>query len=289
MPFAVTPYYLSLIHPHDSTDPLRRVIFPDVREGVVRANEHADSLGEEAHQAAPGLIHTYPHKALLLITTACAAYCRFCTRARMVGRSCKPASLTGALAYLRRTPAINDVLISGGDPLHWSNTQLDDLLGRLRRIPHIDFLRIGTRMPVVLPQRITPDLVRMFRKHRPLWMSLHFVHPREATPEVARACRRLLEAGIPLMNQTVLLKGINDRADIIRALNERLIRMGVKPYYLHHGDMAAGTSHFRSTLWKGRDIVAALHGNTTGYAVPYFMVDQVGGGGKLPAGPVYFK
>ena len=290
MPLGVTPYILSLLAAEAPDGPLRRTMLPDVREGRAGKGELTDPLGEVAHQVAPGLIRSYPHKALLLATSDCACYCRYCTRARTMGKTrCPHAGVDPffgkALAWLRQTPAIHDVLVSGGDPLTLDDARLARLLTSLRAIPHVELIRIGTKVPAALPQRITPALARMLRKHQPLWMSLHFTHPSELTPRAAAACGRLRDAGIPLMNQTVLLRGINDDLDTMRRLNEGLLRMGVKPYYLHQGDMAAGTAHLRSTIAKGREILRGMHGLVTGYAVPHFMLDQSGGGGKIPIGP----
>lgn len=284
MPLAVTPYYLSLLAAEGPDGPLRRTMIPDVREARVGRGELRDSLGELAHQVAPGLIRSYPHKALLLATSDCASFCRYCTRARTAGKSA--GDLPKALAWLRKSPEIRDVLVSGGDPLALGDAQLEKLLKALRTIPHVELIRIGTKIPAVLPQRVTPALAKMLKKYRPLWLSLHFTHPEELTPRAAAACRRLLDAGIPLMNQTVLLRGINDNLDTMLRLNEGLLQMGVKPYYLHQGDLAAGTAHLRSTVAKGREILRRMCGRTTGYAIPHFMFDRPGGGGKVPLGPV---
>jgi lysine 2,3-aminomutase len=293
MPLGVTPYFLSLLAAEAPDGPLRRTMLPDVREARTARGEFDDPLGEVAHEVAPGLIRSYPHKALLLATADCACFCRYCTRARTAGKTSfhrtDPYSdpYSEALAWLRKTPEIHDVLVSGGDPLALGDAQLEKLLKSLRAIPHIELIRIGTKIPAVLPQRVTPALARMLKKYRPLWMSLHFTHPDELTPRAAAACARLLDAGIPLMNQTVLLRGINDDLGTMRRLNEGLLRLGVKPYYLHQGDMAAGTAHLRSTVAKGREILRGLCGLTTGYAVPLFMFDRPGGGGKVPLGPVF--
>ncbi len=296
MPLAVTPYFLSRLAEEEPDGPLRRTMLPDVREERLSRGELRDPLGEVAHEVAPRLIRSYPHKALLLATGDCACFCRYCTRSRTVGKEkCDNArtdpysagDFTKALAWLRQTPEIRDVLVSGGDPLMMGDAPLERLLKALRAIPHIELVRIGTKIPAVLPQRVTPALARMLRKYRPLWMSVHFTHPAELTPRAAAACGRLLDAGIPLMNQTVLLRGINDDLETMRRLNEGLLRMGVKPYYLHHGDMAAGTAHLRSTVAKGRGILRAMCGQVTGYAIPHFMLDRPGGGGKVPLGPVF--
>ena len=287
MPLAATPYALALLAAEAPDGPLRRTLIPDVREARLAKGEWKDPLGEEAHQVAPGLIRSYPHKALLLATADCACFCRYCTRARTAGAGKTSCDFTKALAWLKKTPEIRDVLISGGDPLTLGDAQLERWLNSLRAIPHIELIRLGTKIPAVLPQRITPALARILNRHRPLWLSLHFTHPDELTPRAAAACQRLLDAGIPLMNQTVLLRGVNDDLATMRRLNEGLLQLGVKPYYLHQGDLAAGTAHLRSTVAKGRAILRGMCGLTTGYAVPLFMFDRPGGGGKVPLGPVF--
>jgi lysine 2,3-aminomutase len=283
MPLCLTPYAMALIAADAPDGAVRRMLLPDAREGRVAAGEVRDSLGEEAHQVAPGLVRAYPHKALFLVSKDCAAACRYCTRARTAGEfgaSC--GDFSAALEWLRGCPDIHDVLLSGGDPLMLSDERLDALCGALRSIPHIDFLRIGTKVPVMLPMRVTPGLVRVLKKWRPLWLSVHFSHPLELTWRAEEACRRLADAGIPLMNQCVLLKGVNDGDGVLEALFERLLRVGVKPYYLHYGDWVAGTSHFRASKARGRALLKAMNGRTTGYAVPRFMEDPVGGGKKQP-------
>lgn len=305
MPLAITPYFLTLLAAEPPDGPLRRTMLPDRREARISPGELRDPLGEADHQVAPGLIRSYPHKALLLATTDCACFCRYCTRARTAGEiKCNksrtdplsdplsdpfgdPFGAKGPLAWLRGHPEIRDVLVSGGDPLTLGDAQLERLIKGLRAIPHIELIRIGTKIPAVLPQRVTPSLTRMLRKYRPLWLSLHFTHPSELTPRAALACGRLLDAGIPLMNQTVLLRGVNDDLETMLRLNEGLLNLGVKPYYLHQGDMAAGTAHLRATVTKGRQILRAMCGRTTGYAIPHFMFDPPGGGGKVPLGPVF--
>ena len=290
LPLAIPPYLLGLLAAEAPDGPLRRTLLPDLREARTAPGELRDPLGEVAHQVAPGLIRSYPRKALLLATAECACFCRFCTRARTAGQPrCRNARTDlfwgRGLAWLRAHPEIRDVLVSGGDPLTLGDAQLERLLAALRAIPHVELIRIGTRIPAVLPQRVTPALARILKKYRPLWLSLHFSHPAELTPRAAAACGRLLDAGIPLMNQTVLLRGVNDDLETMLALNEGLLRLGVKPYYLHHGDLAAGTAHLRSTVAKGRAILRGMCGRTTGYAVPHFMFDRPGGGGKVPLGP----
>jgi len=284
LPVALTPYALSLLAAEPPDGPLRKTLLPDLREAQVQAGEWRDPLGEEAHQVAPGLIHSYPHKVLLLATNDCACFCRYCTRARTVGPR-ESSSPSKALAYIRHHPKIHDVLISGGDPLTLSDAKLESLLHSLRAIPHIRLIRIGTKVPAMLPQRVTPGLVRLLKKGKPVWISVHFTHPAELTPRAAAACRRFLEAGIPLMNQTVLLRGINDTLETMTALNEGLLQMGVKPYYLHQGDLAAGTSHLRSTVERGHQILRDMQGQVSGYAIPQFMFDPPGGGSKIPLGP----
>ena len=285
MPLAIAPYALGLLAAEAPDGPLRRTMIPDLREARISRGEFRDPLGEVAHQVAPGLIRSYPHKALLLATGDCACFCRYCTRARTAGKSA--CDFPKTLAWLRKTPEIRDVLVSGGDPLTMGDAPLERLLASLRAIPHVELIRIGTKIPAALPQRATPALARMLRKYRPLWLSVHFTHPAELTPRAAAACRRLLDAGIPLMNQTVLLRGINDDLDTMLRLNEGLLNLGVKPYYLHQGDLAAGTAHLRSTAARGREILRGMCGRTTGYAIPHFMFDRPGGGGKVPLGPVF--
>jgi lysine 2,3-aminomutase len=287
LPVAVTPYFLRLLDPADPNDPLRRTVVPCMAEFRARRGEHRDPLGEENHLAAPGLVHTYPDKVLFLAARACAVYCRYCTRARWVGRNGGLPSWDIALDYIRRTPRVRDVLISGGEPLMLSDERLESLLRSLRAISHVEIIRISTKAPAALPQRITPALARMLRKYHPIWMSVHFIHPRELTAESARACERLADSGVPLCSQTVLLKGINDDEDTLRRLMNGLLKMRVKPYYLHQCDAIEGRSHFRAPLERGVELIESLHGRTTGYAVPWFMLDAPGGGGKVPLAPNY--
>ena len=289
LPMAVTPYYASLCE-DDPDDPLRRTIIPVEDEFVVTEGEREDPLGEDAHSPVPGIVHTYPDKVLFLVTDFCAVYCRYCTRARVVGSGEIPPARSmwkTALNYIRETPEVRDVLISGGDPLTLSDERLDWLLAELRTIPHVEIIRIGTKIPFVMPQRITPELTAILKQYHPLWFSLHTTHPRELTAESETACARLADAGIPLMSQSVLLKGINDSLECQRELLHGLLRFRVKPYYLHQCDAIAGSEHFRTTIESGRDIIRGLHGYTTGYAVPTYMVDAPGGGGKVPLTPDY--
>ena len=290
LPAAVTPYYMSLLAAGDPEQPLRRSIVPTTAEFLRGAGEADDPLGEDDHSPVPGLVHRYPDRVLLLVLDFCSTYCRYCTRSRVVGHGelvPNEARLEQALDYIRGTPAIRDVLLSGGDPLALSEERLEWLLSRLRAIPHVEFVRIGTKMPAVLPQRITTPLCQMLRKYHPLWMSLHFIHPDECTPEAHLACGRLADAGIPLGSQTVLLKGINDSVETMRSLVHKLLLMRVRPYYLYQCDPITGSAHFRTPVATGLEIIEGLRGHTTGYAVPTFVIDAPGGGGKIPLQPNY--
>ncbi len=292
LPVGFTPYYASLLDPANPAQALRRTMLPSAAEFAVSPGERADPLGEEAHSPLPGLVHTYPDKLLFLVTDFCATYCRYCTRSRMVGGGeflPDKDQWERSLDYLRSQPGIRDVLLSGGDPLILSDERLEWLLTRIRAVPHVELIRIGTKIPAVLPQRITPALTRVLRKAHPLWMSVHFTHPDELTPEVVRACSRLADAGIPLMSQTVLLKGVNDDEATLKALFNGLLRCRVKPYYLHMCDPVLGSSHFKVALERGQELIRSLHGHTTGYAVPMLMIDAPGGGGKVPVGPSYIE
>lgn len=291
LPLGVTPYYAALLDPDDAGQALRRTVIPVTDEFRRAPDEADDPLGEDAHSPVPGLVHRYPDRILLLVTNFCSVYCRYCTRARMVGhageRSIRKTDLERALDYIEATPAIRDVLLSGGDPLSLDDERLEWVLRRLRSIPHVEFIRIGSKQAAVQPQRITPRLVRMLRRYHPLWMSLHFTHPDELTPEVAEACGRLADAGIPLGSQTVLLRGINDDVEVMRRLMHGLLRIRVRPYYLYQCDPISGSSHFRTPVQAGVDIIRGLRGHTTGYAVPTFVIDAPGGGGKIPLAPDY--
>ena len=261
---------------------------PTAAERLLSQGEASDPLGEEHDSPVPGLVHRYPDRVLLLAHGECAAYCRYCTRSRVVGRrqlAADTGRLERAIDYIRDTPAVRDVVVSGGDPLLLSDERLAWLLGRLRAVPHVEVIRIGTKVPAVLPQRVTPALVRVLRRYHPLWMSLHFTHPDECTPESRRACARLADAGIPLGSQTVLLRGINDDLETMRALVRRLMAMRVRPYYLYQCDPISGSGHFRTPIERGLAIIRGLRGFTSGYAVPTFVVDAPGGGGKIPLLP----
>ena len=290
IPLGITPYYMSLL-PEDRPDhPLRRTVVPTMHEFFKMPGEENDPLGEDAHSPVQGLVHRYPDRVLLLLNDFCAAFCRYCTRSRMIGRgniNAGGARLEKAFEYIRNTPAIRDVLLSGGDPLTLSDAKLDWILANLRSIPHVEIVRIGSKVPAVLPQRVTPQLVKMLRKYHPLWMSLHFTHPDECTPETYKACRMLADAGIPLGSQTVLLKGINDDKETMTALVHELMKMRVKPYYLYQCDPVTGTGHFRTSVEKGIEIIRGLRGHTSGYAVPNYVIDAPGGGGKIPLMPDY--
>jgi lysine 2,3-aminomutase len=288
LPVGVTPYYMSLIDPDDPRQPLRKTVVPTTAEFTRMPGEADDPLGEEGHSPVPGLVHRYPDRVLLLPLDFCSTYCRYCTRSRMVGHGeivPNEARLDAIFDYLEQATQVRDVLISGGDPLALSDDRLDAILSRLRSIPHIEFVRIGTKMPAVLPQRITPELCDVLRRYHPLWMSLHFVHPDECTPESSQACGRLADAGIPLGSQTVLLQGVNDDVETMRQLVHRLLMMRVRPYYLYQCDPISGSSHFRTPVSKGLEIIAGLRGYTTGYAVPTYVIDAPGGGGKIPLQP----
>ncbi|RIK56531.1 MAG: lysine 2,3-aminomutase [Chloroflexi bacterium] len=286
----VTPYFASLMDPDDPHCPIRRQIMPTAAELVPFNAEMVDSLNEEAHSPVPGLVHRYPDRVLMLVTTQCASYCRYCTRSRIVGDPSAQFSrrdFDRQIEYIAQTPQVRDVLLSGGDPLTIPQRVLEDLLRRLRAIPHVEIVRIGTRVPVFLPQRITLDLVEMLRRFHPLWMNIHFNHPREITPEVATALARLADAGIPLGSQTVLLAGVNDCPNVQKELYQRLVRHRVRPYYLYQCDLVHGAGHFRTPVAVGLEIMEALRGHTSGYAVPTYVIDAPGGGGKVPIMPNY--
>ena len=290
LPVGITPYYASLMSRDDPREPLRRTHIMTGAEALRLPGEADDPLGEDHHTVVPGLVHRYPDRVLFLTTGTCSTYCRYCTRARAVGNpggeyQFSPRQWEPALAYIESHPEIRDVLLSGGDPLSIADEKLDWLLTRLRAIPHVEFLRIGTKIPVVLPQRVTKDLVKMLKKHHPLWMSIHFTHPAELTPEVTESTARLADAGIPLGSQTVLLKGINDDVTVMTALMQGLLKRRVKPYYLYQCDPIRGSGHFRTTVDKGLEIIDGLRGHTTGYASPQFVIDAPGGGGKILMAP----
>lgn len=281
---AVTPYFASLLDPEDPLCPLRLQVIPRSEEMVVDTTDMADPCGEDRDSPVPGLVHRYPDRVLLLALDACAAYCRYCTRSRLVSQGeIDPITrrLDAIVAYLEKHTEVRDVLISGGDPLLMSDEPLNNLLGRIRAIPHIEFVRIGSRVPSFLPQRITPELVAMLRKHR-VWLSLHFCHAQELTPEVAQACDLLADGGIPLGSQSVLLKNVNDSEQALKELFQGLLKLRVRPYYLYQCDPVVGTKHLRTSVQKGIELISKLRGHTTGYAVPTYVIDAPGGGGKVP-------
>lgn len=282
----INPYYLSLIKAKG--DPLYRQMVPDVRElGGICGLE--DPLAEDRESPVPGIVHRYPDRVLFLVSHECASYCRFCTRKRMVGDFHKmhPQFIEDGLAYIRRHPEIRDVIVSGGDPLLLSDERLEGILRELRAIPHVEIIRIGTRVPCVLPQRVTAKLARMLKKYHPLFMNVHFNHPDEITLQSAKALNRLADVGIPLGTQTVLLKGVNDDPAVMRALMQKLLACRVRPYYIYQADQVAGTEHLRTTVAKGLEVIKSLRGWTSGLAVPHFVIDTPGGGGKVPLLPDY--
>lgn len=286
----ITPYFFKLIDPEDPGCPIRRQVLPRIEETRTAAWEMRDPCGEDAHSPVPGLVHRYPDRVLFLVTDRCASYCRYCTRSRLVsnatGYDFHP-HFEEQIAYIARTPTIRDVLLSGGDPLLLSDEKLRRLLARLRSIPHVEFLRIGTRVPIFLPQRITPELCAMLRQFHPLFISIHTNHPRELTVESRAALGRLADAGIPLGNQSVLLRGVNDSPEIMRALLHKLLMCRVRPYYLYQCDLIAGSAHLRTSVRRGLEIMQQLRGHTSGYAVPTYVIDAPGGGGKVPVSPDY--
>jgi len=286
----VTPYFVSLIKPDDPNDPIRKQVIPTAGEVDTFTGMMEDSLAEDRHSPVPGLVHRYPDRVLMLVTTQCASYCRYCTRARIVGdpsQTFSRSDFEAQIDYLKHTPQVRDVLLSGGDPLTLAPRLLEELLSRLREIEHIEIIRIGSRVPVFMPMRVTTELTDMLQKYHPLWMNIHVNHPNEISQELADATDKLTRAGIPLGNQSVLLAGINDCVHIQRKLVHNLVRMRVRPYYLYQCDLVEGAGHFRTPVSKGIEIIEGLRGHTSGYAVPTFVVDAPGGGGKIPLGPNY--
>lgn len=286
----ITPYFFNLIDPVDENCPIRRQVVPRIEETSTASWEMSDPCGEDDHSPVPGLVHRYPDRVLFLVTDRCAAYCRYCTRSRLVsnasGYDFHP-EYDKQIAYIAGHPEIRDVLLSGGDPLLLSDEKLENLLSRLRAIPHVEFLRIGTRIPVFLPQRITPGLCALLKKFHPLFISVHSNHPRELTTEVRDALGRLADAGIPLGNQSVLLKHVNDDVDVMKAHVQKLLMCRVKPYYIYQCDLITGSAHLRTSVRQGLEIMEKLRGHTTGYAVPTYVIDAPGGGGKVPVNPEY--
>ena len=287
---AITPYYLSLIDPNDPYDPIRRQAIPAGEECNIAPADLNDPLHEDEDSPAPGLTHRYPDRVLFLITDMCSMYCRHCTRRRFAGQKDDESPserIEKCLAYIEKTPQVRDVLLSGGDALMVSDKKLEYIIQRLRAIPHVEIVRIGSRTPVVCPQRITPELCEMLKKYHPIWLNTHFNHPNEFTPEAEQALARLANAGIPLGNQTVLLRGVNDCVFVMKKLMHELVRNRVRPYYIYQCDLSMGLEHFRTPVSKGIEIIENLRGHTSGYAVPTFVVDAPGGGGKTPVMPQY--
>ena len=286
----ITPYFSNLIHREDPICPIRRQVVPRVEETVSSTWDMSDPCGEDEHSPVPGLVHRYPDRVLFLVTDRCAAYCRYCTRSRLVsnasGYGFQP-DYQEQLDYIRKHPEVRDVLFSGGDPLLLSDSKLEGLLKALRDIPHVEFIRIGSRIPIFLPQRITSDLCEMLKQFHPLFMSVHANHPRELTTEVKEALGRLADVGIPLGNQSVLLRGVNDSVSVMKALIHKLLMCRVRPYYLYQCDLISGSAHLRTSVRRGLEIMRGLRGHTTGYAVPQYVIDAPGGGGKVPINPEY--
>lgn len=285
---AITPHFLNLIDRDDPDCPIRRQVIPRIEETVVEDFEMADPCGEDGDMPVPGLVHRYPDRVNFLVTDRCASYCRYCTRSRVVsgaGSQHLETEFEAAFHYLETHKEVRDVLLSGGDPLLFSDARLERILHRLRSIEHIEFVRIGTRVPIFLPQRITPELCAMLRRFHPLFVSIHTNHPRELTLEVKEALERLADAGIPLGNQSVLLRGVNDDLDVMKVLVQKLLRCRVRPYYLYQMDLILGSSHLRVPVSRGLEIIQGLRGHTTGYAIPTYVIDAPGGGGKVPIHP----
>jgi len=292
LPVGITPYYASTLDPDVPFSGLRKTMVPTSGEFIHTAAEAEDPLAEDADSPVPGLVHRYPDRVLFLVTSFCAVYCRYCTRSRLVGKTGEyhfnTKQFQAAVDYIAAHSEIRDVLISGGDPLTMNDDRIEWLLSRLRAIKHVEFIRIGSKVPVVLPQRITPKLCAMLKKYHPFWMSVHFMHPDELTPEVKQSCERLADAGIPLGSQTVLNAGVNDDVPTMKRLMTGLLKIRVRPYYIYQCDPIPGSSHFRTPIEKGLEIIEGLRGHTTGYAVPQYVIDGPGGGGKIPLLPQYY-
>ncbi len=287
---SITPYYASLIDMQSAYCPIKSQAIPTFEEGDSQENDFTDPLEEDRDSPVPGLTHRYPDRVLLLVTDVCSMYCRHCTRRRMVGqedRTFNPRQFQQAVDYIAAHEEVRDIVISGGDPLMLSDRKLEKILRALRAIPHVEIIRLGTRLPVVLPQRITPSLIKMLRQFHPIYISTHFNHSKEITPESSKACTMLADGGFPISNQTVLLRGVNDCPHVIKELNQKLLTIRVRPYYLFQCDLSRGISHFRTSLGRGIQIIESLRGHTSGLAVPTFVVDLPGGGGKVPVMPNY--
>lgn len=286
----ITPYFASLIDPDDPDCPIRKQVIPTDREMVPFQSMMEDSLAEDKHSPVPGLVHRYPDRVLMLVTTQCATYCRYCTRSRIVGDPSQTFSrkeFDAQIEYIESTPQIRDVLLSGGDPLVLAPKLLEMILARLRDIPHVEIIRIGSRVPVFLPMRVDDDFCELISKFHPFWINIHVNHPKEVTPELAAACDMLSRAGIPLGNQSVLLAGVNDSVNIQRKLSHELVKIRVRPYYLYQCDLVEGSGHMRTSVARGIEIMEGLRGHTSGYAIPTYVIDAPGGGGKIPVMPNY--
>jgi len=287
---AITPYYASLINPDDPADPIRLQAVPSVSELIVATEDMLDPLNEDTDSPTPGMTHRYPDRVLLLVTDMCSMYCRHCTRRRQAGENDKALPLEyvdKAVEYLKAHKEVRDVLISGGDPLTLSTDHLEKIIQKIAAVPSVEIIRIGSRTPVVLPQRIDEELITMLKKYTPIWLNTHFNHPSEITPESIKALNKLADAGIPLGNQSVLLRGINDNPEIMKSLVHKLVKHRVRPYYMYQCDLSQGLSHFRTTVAKGLEIMEYLRGHTTGFAVPTYVIDAPHGGGKIPVMPQY--
>lgn len=287
---SIPPYFASLMDPEDPECPIRLQSVPQGYELETTPEEMADPCGEDKNSPVHGLVHRYPDRVLFLVNEMCAMYCRYCTRSRMVGdgnRTLSMQTYEAAFDYIRSNKKIRDVLISGGDPLTLSDKVLEHIIKTLKSIPHVEFVRIGTRIPVTLPQRVTNELVTMLKQYSPIWMSIHFNHPKEITKRVKFACDLLADSGIPMGSQTVLLKGINDKPSVMKKLVHELLKIRVRPYYIYQCDPILGSKHFRTPVSTGIDIIEKLRGHTTGYAVPTYVIDGPGGGGKIPLTPNY--
>ncbi len=287
---AITPYYASLIDREDPSCPVRLQAIPRLPETWDDPSDLDDPLDEDVDSPVPGLTHRYPDRALLLITNICSMYCRHCTRRRLVGfddHDLSKSNTAKAIDYIRHTPEIRDVILSGGDPLVLTDEKLEGILDEVRSIPHVEIIRVGTRVPVVMPMRVTDELVAMLRKYQPIYVNTHFNHPKEITAEARAACAKLADAGIPLANQSVLLRGVNDSPEVMKKLVHKLLAVRVRPYYIYQCDLSRGIAHFRTPVAKGIEIIESLRGHTSGLAVPTYVVDAPGGGGKIPVGPNY--
>ncbi len=285
---AIPPYWAALMDPEDPHCPIRKQAVPTTEEFNIGPNDMRDPCGEDGDMPVHGLVHRYPDRVLFLVTEQCAMYCRHCTRRRLVGANHGLVSnYEPTFQYLREHKEVRDVLISGGDPLMMTDARLDRVLTELKKIQHLEFIRIGSRTPVTMPQRVTPEFCEVLKKHKPIWMSLHFCHPKEVSPRVKQAMDMLADSGVPLGSQTVLLKGVNDSPEVMKKLMHELLKARVRPYYIYQCDPAQGISHFRTRVETGIKIIEALRGHTTGYAVPTFVIDGPGGGGKIPIGPNY--